>query len=64
MTIVFVTHDITEAITLGDSIIVMDKAPGRIKEIIKNSQKRPRNMKSIDFLDLHEKIYSILDSQD
>ncbi len=63
VTIVFVTHDINEALALGDNIIVMDKTPGRIKERIKNFQERPRNRRSDEFLDLYEKIYSMLDVQ-
>jgi len=34
-TILFVTHDIEEAIFLGDRIIVLTQRPGKIKEIIK-----------------------------
>jgi len=64
VTIVFVTHDMNEALTLGDNIIVMDKSPGRIKEKIRNFQERPRNIKSIEFLNLYERIYSMLNSQD
>ena len=33
-TILFVTHDIDEAIYLADKIVIMDKNPGRIQEIV------------------------------
>lgn len=42
-TIMFVTHDVEEAIFLGDTIYVMTARPGRIKEKIKVDLPRPRN---------------------
>lgn len=41
-TIIFVTHNITEAIYLGDRVAVMSKRPGKINEIIKIDIKKPR----------------------
>jgi NitT/TauT family transport system ATP-binding protein len=41
-TIIFVTHDIDEAIYLADRIIVMSASPGRIIEQIKVELPRPR----------------------
>lgn len=43
-TIVFVTHDIVEAILLADKVIVMTPRPGRVKEVINIDLPRPRNM--------------------
>ncbi len=42
-TIMFVTHDVEEAIFLGDTIYVMTARPGRIKEKIKVDLPRSRN---------------------
>ena len=58
-TILFVTHDIKEAILLADCIIVMDKNPGQIKEIFYNELKRPRNIVSPEFTQLYELISGI-----
>jgi len=33
-TVMFVTHDVTEAITLGDTIVVMSERPATVKQII------------------------------
>lgn len=43
-TVLYVTHDIEEAILLGDRIIVMSGRPGRIREIVPIQIPRPREM--------------------
>lgn len=43
-TVVFVTHDIDEAILLADRIFVMGARPGRIKRILDVPLTRPRDM--------------------
>ncbi|KQT60639.1 MULTISPECIES: ABC transporter ATP-binding protein [unclassified Aureimonas] len=43
-TVVFVTHDIDEAILLADRVVVMSPRPGRIREIIPVPLARPRPM--------------------
>jgi len=45
-TIIFVTHDIEEAIFLADRIIVMTKRPGRIKKELKIDLPRPRTFET------------------
>lgn len=43
-TIVFITHNIDEALILADRIIVLSARPGRVKEIFKNDLTRPRHV--------------------
>jgi NitT/TauT family transport system ATP-binding protein len=43
-TVVFVTHDLSEAITLADRVVVMTRRPGRIKRIYDVSLPRPRDV--------------------
>jgi NitT/TauT family transport system ATP-binding protein len=40
----YVTHDIEEAILLGDKVIVMSGRPGTIRRIIPIDIKRPRHL--------------------
>jgi NitT/TauT family transport system ATP-binding protein len=47
VTVVFVTHDLDEAIFLADRIIVLGARPGRILEIVKVSVDRPRNQNQL-----------------
>ena len=42
-TVLFVTHQIEEAVYLSDRVIVMTKRPGRTKKIIDIPLPRPRN---------------------
>ena len=43
-TLLFITHDLVEAITLSDQIVVMTRRPGRVKEIYEVPLVRPRNV--------------------
>ena len=43
-TIVFVTHDLVEAVALADRVVVMTHRPGKIKDVIKIGLERPRNI--------------------
>ncbi len=44
ITILFITHDLDEAIFLADRILVLDARPGRVKEVIEVPVPRPRSM--------------------
>ncbi|MDR0913291.1 MAG: ABC transporter ATP-binding protein [Methanobrevibacter sp.] len=63
-TILFVTHDVDEAIFLADHIILMGKNPGHIKEFYNNQLPRPRKRESEEFINIQEKIIAILDNID
>jgi NitT/TauT family transport system ATP-binding protein len=41
-TVLFVTHSVEEAVFLSDKVVVMTRAPGRIKEIVDIDLPRPR----------------------
>ncbi len=62
-TVLFVTHDIDEAILLGDRVIVMTARPGRIKADIRVEIPRPRSMDLVmepDFIALKRRILGLL----
>ena len=50
-TIVFVTHDIDEAVTLADRVVVMDTAPGTTQSSLSIDMEHPRERTAHDFVD-------------
>ncbi len=56
-TMLLVTHDIDEAVFLGDRIVVMSPRPGKIKKVIAVDLPRPRNRTSEAFALIRKKVY-------
>lgn len=59
-TILFVTHNIEEAVFLGSRIIVLSQKPTVIKEIIPINLKHPRNYTSPDFIQIRKKVTDLI----
>jgi NitT/TauT family transport system ATP-binding protein len=59
-TMLFITHDLVEAITLSDQIIIMTRRPGRVKEIFQVPLARPRNVFEIYLEPGFDKAYATL----
>jgi len=59
-TIIFVTHDVREAVTLADRVIVMDKYPGSVKAVEDVTLKRPRRQESDRFLQKIQALHNLL----
>jgi ABC-type nitrate/sulfonate/bicarbonate transport system ATPase subunit len=55
-TAVFVTHDIDEAIRLGNKIILLAGDPANIKDIFEIHEEYPRNRNAIKFKEIRKKI--------
>lgn len=60
ITIILITHLITEAVMLSDKIAVMSPAPGTIEKIINNSLSRPRNTRSEGFFSLEDELKNLI----
>lgn len=59
-TIIFVTHDIREAVFLSERIVLMKNEPGEIIEVVKNELAYPRQQSSSQFNQLFEQLQSQL----
>ena len=46
-TVLFVTHSITEAVLLSDTVIVMTSRPGRIRDVVPIDLPRPRRSETL-----------------
>lgn len=48
VTVLFVTHDVREAVRLGDRVVLLSSRPGRVAEIFEIDLDRPRTLDSAD----------------
>ncbi|WP_297430486.1 ABC transporter ATP-binding protein [Clostridium sp.] len=61
-TVVFVTHNISEAVFLSDKVVVLSPHPGRVSAVIDIDIPRPRNMESKQSKQFYDYITKIRNS--
>ena len=55
-TIIFVTHDIDEAVQLADRVVVLSSRPAKIEDILTIDIAHPRNISSPRYLELRDEL--------
>ena len=55
-TVIYVTHNVAEAVYLADRVVVMSPHPGTVKAMIKIPLPRPRDPLSVDFLECQKQL--------
>nr|WP_207723986.1 ABC transporter ATP-binding protein [Mediterraneibacter hominis] len=53
-TVIFITHNLEEAVYVGDRILILTNKPSKIKEELENPLPRPRDVTSSEFIKLRE----------
>jgi NitT/TauT family transport system ATP-binding protein len=62
-TVIYVTHNVAEAVYLADRVIVMSPHPGTVKAEVQITLARPRDPLSVDFLDYQKQLLRHLGQQ-
>jgi NitT/TauT family transport system ATP-binding protein len=65
-TVLFITHQINEAIYLADRVVVMSARPGRVKDVFPIPFERPRTLslkRDPRFLEIEDKIWQLVEER-
>ena len=65
-TVLFITHQINEAIYLADRVVVMSARPGRVKDVFTVPFERPRSLnlkRDPRFLEIEDKIWQLVEEK-
>ena len=59
-TVIFITHNIEEAVYLSDRILVLTNKPTKIKQSLPNNLPRPRKVSDPDFIKLRNEVTELI----
>ena len=59
-TVLFITHNIEEAVYLGEKIMVLTNKPTKVKEILTNPIPRPRDIAAPEFVQLRNRVTELI----
>jgi NitT/TauT family transport system ATP-binding protein len=60
MTVVFVTHDVEEAIVLADRVVVLRPRPGRVRDVLPIDLARPRDPLAADVAETVRRVRALI----
>ncbi len=59
-TIIFITHNMEEAVYISEDILILTNKPTKIKERMPNPLPRPRCVTDLDFIEVREKVTDLI----
>lgn len=59
-TVLFITHNVEEAVYLSERIMILTNKPTKVKTVLDNPLPRPRNIVSKDFVDLRNQVTELI----
>ncbi|MFB6173949.1 MAG: ABC transporter ATP-binding protein [Halobacteriales archaeon] len=59
-TVLFVTHDVEEAVTLADRVVVLTGSPGAVREVVDVDLERPRSRTEEAFNEYQERVRRLI----
>jgi NitT/TauT family transport system ATP-binding protein len=62
-TVIYVTHNVAEAVFLADRVVVMTPHPGTVKTQVRIGLRRPRDALSVEFLEVQKELLRHLTEQ-
>jgi NitT/TauT family transport system ATP-binding protein len=62
--VLLVSHDIKEVVTMADRIVVLSANPGRVRTVVENALPRPRDGRSPDVLALVDRLHDLITGQE
>jgi ABC-type nitrate/sulfonate/bicarbonate transport system ATPase subunit len=61
-TVIYVTHNVEEAIFLADRMVIMSRRPSRVSHVVEIDLPRPRDVTSVEFNQYRRRATELLDS--
>jgi NitT/TauT family transport system ATP-binding protein len=58
--LLLVSHDIKEVVTMADRIVVLSANPGRVRTVVENTLRRPRDPRSPEVLALVDRLHDLI----
>lgn len=59
-TVLFITHNVEEAVYLSERVMILTNKPTKVKTVLDNSLPRPRDIASPEFIDLRNRVTDLI----